>query len=265
MIWTFAATGTLGLMTSAAIQLGVCAAANKILWGSGPTSKLFWEEFQRTTVDGVRADKLVQRALLASSWRTWVLNGIFSYLTAGLVEETVKYLPVLWARRRDTNKETKPRKRAYLDYVLAGALSFGLVECIGFIYTSAKHPNETWGVLAQNAFERIVIGQTGHLLVAALTALRAIRRDYYGDNLSWWGVVGPAALLHGTNDFAALSASALEGNVGWIHPTGFWMQTGLLGIVLGLNGIAASLVRREWKTLEERDRASKPSEDDKTQ
>ena len=43
-----------------------------------------------------------------------------------------------------------------------------------------------------------IIGLEPTLLVAALMmALRAIRRDYYGDRMSWWAVVGPSVALHG--------------------------------------------------------------------
>jgi hypothetical protein len=139
---------------------------------------------------------------------------------AGLLEETLKYLPIAYARRQGTDAQRKPRNRAYIDYALAGALSFGVVENIAFPYASCEKGNEAWPNLLRTVFERIVIGSTGHLLVACLTALCAIRRDYYGEQLSWLDVVGPAANLHGTFDFVALACSPLEGNVGWVHPTG---------------------------------------------
>ncbi len=68
-------------------------------------------------------------------------------------------------------------------------------------------------------FERIA-GALARLLTASLSVLRAIRRDYYGDQLSWWAVNGPSVILHVTFNFGTIVASALEGNVGWIHPTG---------------------------------------------
>jgi RsiW-degrading membrane proteinase PrsW (M82 family) len=133
---------------------------------------------------------------------------------AGLVEETLKYLPIAYARRRDAAQR---RDRAYIDYALAGALSFGVIENIGFLYASCEKGHESWARLLLTVFERVVVGASGHLLVAALTALRAIRRDYYGEKLSWWGVVGSSV---------AMAFSTVEGSAGWIHPTGMlaWLQ-----------------------------------------
>ncbi len=254
MIWIFAAAGTLGLATAAVTQMGICLAASRVLFGpgSGERSKYFWQEVQRATVDGLTADQISNRAVLASSWQNWVFNGIFAFVSAGIAEETIKYLPIVYARRRGTPKQRELRNRAYLDYVLAGALSFGVVECIGFIYSCCKQENQTWANLALTVFERIVVGQTGHLASATITAFRAIRRDYCGDNLSWLEVVGPAMLLHGLWDFAALSSSALEGNIGFIHPTSLRVTAALFTVIPGVLGAAVWQVRREWKSIESR-------------
>ena len=173
---------------------------------------------------------------------------------AGLLEEMLKYLPITYARRRGIDGQRKPRNRAYIDYAFAGALSFGVVENIAFLYASCEKGNEAWPKLLRTVLERIVIGSTGHLLVACLTALRSIRKDYYGEQLSWLGVVGPAAILHGTFDFVALAFSSLEGNVGWIHPTGVRNTSTMMGLLTGLVATAAWLVRRDWMALDNRDR-----------
>jgi hypothetical protein len=101
-----------------------------------------------------------------------------------------------------------------------------------------------------------VVGSAGHLLVTALTALRATRRDVYGDRMSLISVVGPAVFFHGAFNFVAMSASALEGNVGWIHPTGTWNTTAMIGLTTALMATSAWKVRREWKALEYRDKRS---------
>ncbi len=254
MIWIFATAGTLGLAAAATTQMGIFFAASRALFGprSGEKSKFFWREIQRATVDGLTADQISSRAILASSWQNWVFNGIFAFVSAGLVEETIKYLPIAYARRRGTPKQRESRNRAYLDYVISGALSFGFIECIGFIFSSCKQKNQTWANLALTLFERIVVGQTGHLASAAITAFRATRRDYYGDNLSWLEVVGPAILLHGIWDFSALSSSALEGNIGFIHPKTLWVTAALFGVIPSVLGTAIWQVRREWKAIENR-------------
>ena len=257
MIWTYAATGTIGLTTAALLQMIICTTASTFLFGSGSTRKDFWNEFQRSTVVGLTSDELKHRAGLATSWQNWVFNGVLAFVAAGLVEEILKYLPIAYARRRGTAERRRQRDRAYIDYALAGALSFGVVENIGFLYASCEKGHETWPKFVLTLFERVVFGSLGHLLTGALTALRAIRRDYYGDHLSWWGVVGPSVILHGTFDFVAMSFSALEGNVGWIHPTGAQNTTVMFGLLAGLVSNAAWRVRQNWKALEDHDRRQK--------
>ena len=256
MIWTYAAVGTVGLAAAMSVQMVICSAVSTILFGSGKMKDYYWSEFQRSTIDGLTADELTRRAELAFSWQNWVFGTIFTYLAAGLVEETLKYLPIAYARRRGTAEQRQQRNRAYIDYAMAGALSFGMLESIGFLYAACESGHETGPKLAFTLVERMV-GSIGHLLVASITALRATRRDYYGDQMSWWAVVGPAVILHGTSDFVAMTASALEGNVGWIHPTGVRNTTVMLGLISGLITTAGWLVRREWKMLDDRDRQRK--------
>jgi hypothetical protein len=101
--------------------------------------------------------------------------------------------------------------------------------------------------------ERFVIGQIGHLSAAALTALRAIRRDYYGDDLSWLGVVGPAVMFHRMFNFLAVSGSMVEGNVGWIHPSNLRIVVPGLGVMVGIVATLVGQVRLEWKGIEDPD------------
>ena len=254
MIWTYAAACTVGLTTVMLVQMVTCSAASSILFGLGQTRADFWNEFRRSTIDGLTADELTRRAELAVSWQNWVFNSVFTFFAAGFSEEILKYLPIAYTRRRGTVEQRKQRNRAYIDYALAGALGFGVIENIGFLYVSCEQGHETWPRLMLTIFERMVFGSLGHLLVASLTALRAIRRDYYGDQMSWWAVVGPSVMLHGTFDFVAMAASALEGNVGWIHPTGVRNTTAMFGLISGVVATAAWQVRREWKALDDRDR-----------
>ncbi|MCJ1375958.1 hypothetical protein MMC20_007196 [Loxospora ochrophaea] len=257
MIWTFAAIGTVGITALVLVQMATCSAASAILFGSGQLKKDFWNEFRRGTSDGLTANELTRRAQLASSWQNWVFNGVLTFVVAGFVEETLKYLPIAYARRRGTAEQRQPRNRAYIDYALAGALSFGVVENIGFLYVACEQGRETWPKLLLTVVERVVLGSSGHLLATYLTALRAIRRDYYGDQLSWWGVVGPSVVLHGAYDFGAMAFSASEGNVGWVHPTGFWNTTAMLGLATSLVATAGWQVRQEWKALQGRDQQRK--------
>jgi len=237
--------------------------ASPLIFRSPTMRKDFWTEFPRTNILSLTTDQLATRAQLAGSWQNWALMSIMTFVGAGLVEETLKYLPVAYARRRRANtREHRRGDRSYIDYAVAGTLSFGLTEMIGFVYTACESGNEGGLKLVLTVFERLV-GQVGHLSVAVLTALRATRRDDYGDGLSWLGVVGPAIVLHGTNDFVALAASSLEGNVGWIHPSGLKITSLMMGVYSSVLGLAIGWVRKEWKSLNERDRASGVSPSDK--
>ncbi|KAF7116899.1 hypothetical protein CNMCM5793_005529 [Aspergillus hiratsukae] len=249
LIWTFTLSGTLGLAAAAAVQMGICQAVSAVLFSSEELRREFWDEFSRTTIAGLTEAQLMRRAELASSWQNWVFNGALTYLAAGLVEEVLKYIPVIYARRRDAKRKQR-RDRSYIDYVLAGALGFSVVENIGFIYTACEGGHESWTKLLLTFVERVVLGQLGHLSVACLTALRATRRDYYGDSLGLWGVIGPAGLFHGTYNFAVMGASALEGNVGWIHPNGLQNSVLVLGLVSGMIGMAVQKVKGEWEKVQ---------------
>ena len=254
LIWTYAAAGTVGLVAVMLVQMAICSAASTILFMRSDNNMKdeFWTEFARSSIDGLTSDELARRADLAASWQNWVFIGVLSFLGASFVEESLKYVSIVYACRRATAEGRKRRDRAYVDYAVASALGFGVVEAIGFIYAAVESGGETWPRLMFTLFERVV-GSLGHLSVAALMALRAIRRDYYGDQMSWLAVVGPSVALHGTYDFVALGASALEGNVGWIHPIGRLVTLGMLGLIGGLMVTAAWLVRGELKVLEERD------------
>ena len=248
LLWTYTLTGTIGLGACALLQLISAYLTSTLLFGS---SSDFLTELVRSSTTELTAPQLLRRASLANSWQNWLFNLTFTFLMAGLIEESVKYVPIMYARHRD---RAKRRNRAYLDYAVAGALGFGLVENLGFLYASRA---ESWPKLARTLVERVSVSAVGHLLVGLLTALRAVRRDYYGDDMSWWGVVGPSVLLHGTFDFVALSFSALEGNVGWIHPTGVRNITVMFGLLGGLVATAARRARREWMMLEDLDRRAK--------
>ena len=253
MVLTYAATGTIGITLVGLVQMALCSAVSSVVFRTKELRDTFWTELGRATIDGLTTGELERRAELAMSWQNWIFISALTFLAAGFVEESLKYIPIAYARRRGTVEQRKQRNRAYIDYTVTSALSFGLVESIGFLYASCQQGHETWSNLIVTLFERIIVGSLGHLLAASLTALRATRRDYYGDLMSWWAVVGPSIVLHGSYDFVAMAASALEGNVGWIHPTGLRMTAAMYGLIGAVIVTASLLVRREWKALGNRD------------
>lgn len=172
-------------------------------------------------------------------------------------------MPIIYARRRGAKIEREKRNRAYIDYAVAGALGFGFAETVGYLYVSCESTNQS---LTKSVFTlaiRVVAGQVGHVSVAALTALRAIRRDYYREKLNLLQVIGPSILLHGAYNFVAMIGSTLEGNVGWIQPTSAKIIAVGLGLIGSLVSFAIFEVNREWKVLEIRDRLAKSLTEDR--
>ncbi|PMD42996.1 hypothetical protein L207DRAFT_509573 [Hyaloscypha variabilis F] len=264
LTWTYLLSGTCGLLGVGLIQMAVVKAVSLLLFYRDPGgSEDFWTEFARTSVQGLSVEELGKRARIAWGWRNWVFNGVLTFVAAGFGEEILKYAPIAYARRRGEREEKKRGSRAYVDYALAGALSFSLIENIGFLYAAVEKGGESWSRLAFSVFERVVVGGMGHLTMSVLTALRATRRDFYGDRLSWWEVIGPAALYHGAFDFLCFSVSAWEGNVGWIHPTSLGATSVMFGSYLGLVASAMWQTRTEWKGLEERDQVREDFDEEK--
>lgn len=77
----------------------------------------------------------------------------------------------------------------------------------------------------------------------------------YAEGLSWGlfravGVIGPAVLFHGTYNFALMSVSVMEGNVGWIHPNGLRNTALALGLVSGMIGLAVRKAKQEWRKVQ---------------
>lgn len=251
MLWTGLASATLGLATVSVCQIAVCKAASILLFGSEETRRYFFREFIRNSVEGLSAAEVKERAAMAASWQNWVFNFAFSFVGASLVEESMKYAPVVYAQRRGTPEERRPRDRAYIDYVVAGSLGFSVVEMLGYISMAYKN-NESLPKLALTILERVG-GVAGHLSVACLTALRATKRDYYGADMSWWQIMWPAVLFHGTCDFMVFSFSAWEGNVGFIHPKDWGTSVVMIAAYLGVTGSAVWCTRREWRLLDEED------------
>lgn len=268
LIWTFVGVGTIGLTAVVVTQIAMLAGVARVLFPDAAVRKAFMTEFARTTVDGLTSEELAGRTAMASTWRNWALDLSLSFGMAALTEEVLKVSPILFFAKKDSKREvqsnvegnkeentTKPdlQHAAYLDLALTAGLSFSLFEGIGFLYSACEGAQETGWTLVRTICERFIAGSTAHLLYAALTGLRATRKLAHGDSLSWWAVVAPSILLHGTGNALAFSLSTLDGNVGWIHPKGLWTNVGLYTAFLSVNGFAAWLVRREWNDLKWRE------------
>jgi RsiW-degrading membrane proteinase PrsW (M82 family) len=257
MVWIYAATATLGVPASVVLQLGLGTGFAALFFGDGKRAVI--KEFLRPAVDGLTPAQIAYRASVAGSWPYWGFLASISFFAMGLGEEALKYLPVMWARRRERERERlaegsskdktkKPavrRDRAYVDYAVASGLAFGVIENIGYIHAACKQEHASVASIAVMFLGRVTFGAVGHALMASLSALRATRRDFGDEQLGFLGPIGPAVLIHGLFDFIAFGACALDGNVGWIHPTGFWKVTTLYGLATSMFMGTAWLVKQQ--------------------
>ena len=257
LVWTTLISATAGVAAAAACQAVTGYTAATALFGNGEIRDYFVREVMRASIDRLSTDDIASRAALAWSWRNIVFNAVFSFVGAALTEETLKYMPVVYCRHslKKTDRETRQRSRAALDYALAWGLGIGLVEAVGGLYAERQ---STWPKIALTVFERVVLGSSAHLVTAALSALRSIREDQSSKNTTsrrsfrtFLSIIGPSLILHGANNFGLFSFSAWDGNIGWIHPTNFAQNMAMLTMYCTALGAAGWLVRREWNAVEE--------------
>jgi RsiW-degrading membrane proteinase PrsW (M82 family) len=217
-----------------------------------------------------------------SSWRKWAFLATFTFCTAA-TEEGIKYLSIVYARRRNrqrersvarTEKDDERRRqtrrfdgdRAYIDYAIACGLGFGIFEAVGYLFGQAHKSNIDF----IRALAERLIGCVGHVTWILPTALRAIRRDFppplppsissasarENDNgeakrkpsrkMSWFSVIGPGVLMHWANNFTSFGTMTLM-EAGWISLAQAYSIIFLVMICLYV--MAGWVVRRECRKL----------------
>lgn len=248
MIWTYLIVGIGGTLALSIAQLSLYFVLVSVTMGAGASE--YWVEFLRGTVEGLTPEQKQRRLEIASSWQHWMLTFLFSYVMAGGFEEWLKYLPVLYARKRNQRYE-KRRDLAYIDFALAGALSLVTVECIGYISDTCASDIQGWVEPIVTLAQRLVAGTLGHVLASLLTSLRAVRSDFYGPPMTWIRILAPAVVLHGTANMAVFVSCTMQGHVGWVHPTEMISIVGLYGNYFCVVGLVGLMVWREYKTLKE--------------
>lgn len=157
-----------------------------------------------------------------------------------------------------TGNQEQRRSRASLDYALAWGLGIGLVEAIGGIYTSVTDPQSTWPKITLTVAERLILGASAHLITAALSSLRSIRKDQSSltpgakrGPIEVLSIIGPSVFMHGANNFGLFSFSAWNGNIGFIHPTRLDHGLAMLGMYITALGATTWLARRELRMIDE--------------
>jgi len=130
LICTYATTSTFGFAADMLAQITTRKAELRLVLGSNELpNRYFWAEFSTNPASSFWVDKRARRAELIS-WKYRVFKGIFYFLVDGIIEETTKYLPILYARRCGIAQQRQQRNRAYIDYGLAGTLSFAPITDI---------------------------------------------------------------------------------------------------------------------------------------
>jgi RsiW-degrading membrane proteinase PrsW (M82 family) len=210
--WTYVGISVLGPLVAGVLQLSLISVMFKALFGAREGD--YMRELQRVTLENVPADIIEARKQMAWSPNYFAALAIFSYLGAGVVEEGIKYVALRLAVLRARPKH----EYEYLVYAAMAGLGYAIIENVIFTHTTIEK-GESTGMIGLSLFERIVFASIGHTIMALLTGLQSIRRDGRGEKLPIWRVIARAVMYHGTWDFVLFSLSALNGNVGWIHPT----------------------------------------------
>lgn len=181
-----------------------------------------------------------------------------AYVTAATIEEVAKVAIVRYAccpTRPCCAQHVTQRvhARTTLLYMLAGAIGFSTIENIGYTFGSVIGPTavyDGWAIAIQ-ALVRALVSLPVHILCAALTASRLVRRDREKRELPnpaeakgmMW-VLGPAIAVHGTFNFQAMTlAVALNGMVDEVG--GGVLMLGLAILILCM---ASCAFLRQWET-----------------
>ncbi|KAI1800060.1 protease prsW family-domain-containing protein [Daldinia bambusicola] len=250
-IWTYVFIGTVGMFAVVVIQSLLLYLLSYALFPSSVSVLL--AEFARgeSAVASLDAEALATRRQIADSWQYWALMFLFCYCGASIPEELLKYSGLAYARRRGRITH----EHNYVTLAAAAALSFSTFENIGFIYATVK-ANKGFAYLALAIVERVLIGSPMHVMGGLLIGLAAAGRDFRGEASSLAQIIGLPAIIHGAWDFSLFGTSALNGNVGWIHPQGKSLLA-VISIAVIVEGILFFAVRRRFATWNSRDAKTK--------
>ncbi|KAK6958325.1 hypothetical protein Daesc_001123 [Daldinia eschscholtzii] len=194
-IWSYVFVGTVGVFAVVVVQSLLLYLLSYALFPS--STSILLAEFARSEdeVASLDAETLATRRQIAS--------------------KLLKYSGLVYARRRGRITH----EHNYITLAAAAALGFSTFENIGFIYAAVQE-GKGFGHLALAIVERVLIGTPMHLMGGILIGLAAADHDFRGKTSSLVQIIGLPALIHGAWDFSLFGTSALNGNVGWIHPHG---------------------------------------------
>ncbi|KAI1774952.1 protease prsW family-domain-containing protein [Hypoxylon cercidicola] len=244
-IWTYVLTGTVGTAAVLVVQ-SLLSYLLALAFFQGQTAQLL-REIQRgeDEVASLDAETLAARRLMAGRWQYWTFMLTFAGFAASVPEELLKYAGLVYARRRGRVAHA----HNYVTLGAASALGFSTVENVGFVYAAAKLQNQGYGELLLTLFERVAVGTPMHVMGGLLVGIAASRRDFRGEALSLVRILRVPVLIHGAWDFSLFASSALDGNVGWVHPRGRSLLI-VLAIAISTQLVMVLVVRKKYASWE---------------
>lgn len=240
LIWTLLSTGTLGVAIVAAVQTTLFRPLASLLFDSRASEYL--KEFTRQNTAGLSDADKRRRAEMARKWQYFAFLFIFCFGLAALTEEVLKYSAITFASRWGSIET----EQQYLQCAIAATLGFSTVENIGFIYGART---DSRIMLVVTVLERIVLGMPGHALSGCLLALSIVRRDLRHESVGLLGILAFPTFYHGLWDFSLFAISALNGNIGWVHPKNAVSIVAGLGMAVGISIAAFCHVQYEMRDL----------------
>ncbi|KAI1467587.1 protease prsW family-domain-containing protein [Daldinia caldariorum] len=250
-IWTYVLVGTVGVFAVVVAQSLLLYLLSYTLFPSSVSALL--AEFARdeNKVASLDAEALAARRQIAGCWQYWALMFLFAYCGASIPEELLKYSGLVYARRRGRITH----EHNYVALAAAAALGFSTFENIGFMY-AAVGVNQDFAHLALAIVERVLIGSPMHVMSGLLIGLAAAGRDFRGETSSLAQIIGLPAVIHGAWDFSLFGISALNGNVGWIHPHGKSLLA-TIAVAVIVEGTLLFVVRRRFASWNSREAKTK--------
>lgn len=245
MAWLYLASGTIGMIAVTMLESMLSYGFAILLFGSDTKTYLAEWTVQNDDrahyVDVYSTQHSDVRKQMVSSWQYLLFLVVTSYIAIAMVEEGVKYCSLMVVRRY----RAVANEADYITYAMASALGFGTVEGVAFIYQACQ--SESGPIIALYVFQRVFLGTPGHAMTNCLLAINVIRRDLRGQHMSLWQVVRLPVFLHGTFDFGLFYITAVNGNIGWVHPENGISLVLVLALAIGMPLVTCFILRHKTR------------------
>ncbi|OQV10550.1 hypothetical protein CLAIMM_14531 [Cladophialophora immunda] len=273
LIRTYILTGTVGMTVAMLVQSVLAYLLALLCFNGHANATLYLAETMKAEHDIKDEAHRKRRREMSRRHAYWVFMLLFSFVVAGLVEEWIKYIIITamvgLAQRSSHGRGSIKTERDYVAVAVSAALGFATVENIAFLYAAARRRKVSSGdddttlkegredamFTLLTAVERVALGIPGHAMTAALIGVNLLIRDHRHlehaatNSMSAWLILRDSALFHGCFNFVLFAASALEGNVGWVHPWRVRTVCLVLALAVGLQATLALVLRTRLRQV----------------